>query len=1242
MRTATLISIVVLLCLSATAFATGNFRPAQPTVAVLAESATGVTITIDFPDPTLSSLDRGEAGEALSVEIPGGMPDYEQPGLAISAFTRLIAVPAGCQAVVRIRSNREVPYDATPFVPRDRMQRMLRSVSEAPLVEVGEAGWMRATRVAQVVIHPARYELLTHRVLVTQHLQVDFDFIPDQRDNVPPPDPDRYRSLAFDEFIRGLLLNPSNLPDIQPGGTMVTRGTYLILTDSTLANVTGSFADWKRAKGFNVVVWPIYRPGISAEEIRDSIQSAYDHWARPPEYVLILGDINAPGMQFPAFRIANPGAPNEVDVTDLPYSLLQGADYFPDLFIGRISSDSPNSTIALNAMGRSVKHEQNIANFPVANFHRATLYGGNYGEGNLPVYSPVETVEWLAERLRERGWNGVETFYYRRAGDDVSSSPIVESINRGVNIVAYRGWGDARGSHFPQFYLEDLDRLNNGPLLPVWTSFVCNSGAFGNEGRVLCFGEAVISRGSRANPAGGVVFLGPSDLHTNTRYNNPMLGGFYTGLLYEELRTMGQLTLRAKMELWKSHPAFRGTGEANFVEFYFSVYNILGDPEVSVYLDPPTILRVQHPAQMAIGETDLRMTVTTTAGAPVRGALIHMTKGQETDVSILTDARGVAYAPVNLLTADSLQVTVIAHQAAPYRTKIPVVRADRLIGYESVALNSQDGPNRLLTGIPISMTVSLKNFGSQTVNRVSARLSSPMEGVEIIQASSNFGNIAVGQTAVARTAFSVRLAPNIPSGAQVPFELVILDGDGASWRALFRQPAVNGAVMLGEVTIEGGVVNPGETKGLTIVLSNTGTYGLVGVKARLNSNDGAVTISDNQAVFGDIQPSGSADCSGDPFRISVVAGAAIGRQIAMRMEVLDSDSRTLKWLFFNLTVGQPGKMDPVGPDGYGYYAYDNTDAQYGSHPAYQWLELDPAHGGQGGAQRKLNDDQSYNLNLPFDFKFYGETYRQITICSNGWLSFEETDVQDFNNWPLPSPLGPHALICPFWDDLVGPMNGETRDSLNLFTRYDQAEGRFIVEWSRAIARSGNDIENTETFEVILYNPSVRRTPTGDGEILLQYNQAVLVDRGRELNYASIGIEDWMHTRGLQLTYAAMDAPSCDSITGGRAILITTTPPDDINSVRPGDVVPSVFALAEPYPNPFNSMTRIEFSLSGSGQIELGLYDLSGRMVRALAVGEYRAGRHEIMFGAEDLASGVYMLKLKQGGDSALRKVALIR
>jgi hypothetical protein len=69
-------------------------------------------------------------------------------------------------------------------------------------------------------------------------------------------------------------------------------------------------------------------------------------------------------------------------------------------------------------------------------------------------------------------------------------------------------------------------------------------------------------------------------------------------------------------------------------------------------------------------------------------------------------------------------------------------------------------------------------------------------------------------------------------------------------------------------------------------------------------------------------------------------------------------------------------------------------------------------------------------------------------------------------------------------------------------------------------------------------------------------------------------------------------------------------------------------LMSNYPNPFNPSTKISYTLSTSGQVTLKIFDVLGREVATL-VNEVRSeGKHEAVFNASALASGVYFCRIE--------------
>lgn len=91
-----------------------------------------------------------------------------------------------------------------------------------------------------------------------------------------------------------------------------------------------------------------------------------------------------------------------------------------------------------------------------------------------------------------------------------------------------------------------------------------------------------------------------------------------------------------------------------------------------------------------------------------------------------------------------------------------------------------------------------------------------------------------------------------------------------------------------------------------------------------------------------------------------------------------------------------------------------------------------------------------------------------------------------------------------------------------------------------------------------------------------------------------------------------------------------------------DALPDEFALHQNYPNPFNPATVIRYQLPVSSDVQLEVFDLSGRRVATLVNGSVRAGSHEVSFDASDLSSGIYIYRLKAGNQEFTRKLTLIK
>jgi hypothetical protein len=74
-------------------------------------------------------------------------------------------------------------------------------------------------------------------------------------------------------------------------------------------------------------------------------------------------------------------------------------------------------------------------------------------------------------------------------------------------------------------------------------------------------------------------------------------------------------------------------------------------------------------------------------------------------------------------------------------------------------------------------------------------------------------------------------------------------------------------------------------------------------------------------------------------------------------------------------------------------------------------------------------------------------------------------------------------------------------------------------------------------------------------------------------------------------------------------------------------IPTSYALAQNFPNPFNPSTRIRYALPAESNVTITIYNVIGEKVKELSQGVQPGGNYELNFNASGLSSGVYFYTL---------------
>jgi hypothetical protein len=94
-------------------------------------------------------------------------------------------------------------------------------------------------------------------------------------------------------------------------------------------------------------------------------------------------------------------------------------------------------------------------------------------------------------------------------------------------------------------------------------------------------------------------------------------------------------------------------------------------------------------------------------------------------------------------------------------------------------------------------------------------------------------------------------------------------------------------------------------------------------------------------------------------------------------------------------------------------------------------------------------------------------------------------------------------------------------------------------------------------------------------------------------------------------------------------------------------LPSVFALRQNVPNPFNPVTVIEYQLPQAGHVRLDVYNVAGKLVTTLVDEAQQPGRKAVTWNGTDangrkVASGVYLYRIEAGTDVAKKMMVLLK
>jgi hypothetical protein len=1079
---------------------------------VLPQTSHGLTVTATRSDASGATLvvrsngqtEMGEADRPFSSGVLWALPGGTGEVQITVGTAQWRAVNAG-----------EVPDSIATQVLSD----------PKPLVRASAVMTMRGMNFTSLAINALQPSDDGQSLRVCEQCDFDVRYVGNGR-----PLETRKLSRSFYDLARGVA---ANLDEVVPEPEAKPEAYLIITPPAYVGAALSSFVNWKRARGHTVRVATTDQTGTTNQQIKSYIQNAYNTLEEPPVFVMLIGDVDGTS---PLASWLVPGFYHPWNVSDHPYTLLDGTDWLPDVFIGRLSVDSGQEFQTV--INKCVSYESQPYQPQGAWRSRLLITGVRSSPSFYPTYnSSWPTLQWIGRQFLEHGYTELDSV----PAPPGNASQISSAINAGVSFVAYRGFGAPDAWDFPYYAVSNVTALTNGQMLPVVTSIVCGGGAF-DSSVDPCLGEAFLRAGTPTNPRGAIGFIGPSELDTKTRWNNTNVAGIYEGIIFENVQTLGAAMLRGKLELMREFPNNVDNQNADpnrSVSFYFYCYNLLGDPGLTFFVGPARNLTATLPDTLPAGTPTLSFQAAED-GEPLAGAWATVKTVDSVFSRAVSDSAGNVILTLPQTTSGDVQVTLTKPRYEPHLYTLNISPRASSVASRALLLvdNGTHGSTGNGDGIPdagerLAFAVVLHNYGTVSFSAGTLSFVSQSTAVSVVDNSVPIPALAPG--AESDTLFlTADVAVSCGDGQTGRLTWSINPGN-FTWDTPLDIHAPHMSVTTVRTDGVDGNPAPNSTARVALGLTNLGRSTLPASTVVLRSRDPRLTVTDSSVSYSMILPGQTVLPVGQGFQVHT--GAFYPGDWA-QTDVIASGGGISSPVSFALPIGNLQGSDPSHPDGYGYRAFQSSDTGYAEAPAYAWMEIDPSRGGPGTVLNIPDggggQDTTVRIALPFDFSFYGVSYDHLSVCSNGFVSFGLTSASFFRNYSLPAIASPDNMVCVFWDDLAMIGSG------HVCTYNDVEGGRFVIEWSHVT----NEFDNTEeTFQLMLYDTSCWRTRTGDGDLLMQYQNFNNADSWD--NYSTIGIQDKGQGYALQLTYANQWSPGMSLIRSQHAILVTTGRPQGV-------------------------------------------------------------------------------------------------
>ena len=560
----------------------------QPQVEILSTSNEFVDLIVNFPADPIFENPEGAVFDEDIYHHPSepGVPD-------LPVLRKKIELPFGSDFTIEILESKSytgtLGVDGLPvFIPErapenpkcdpetedcgdteENTQFNNEGLFPVSPVQLINTFIVRGHQVAQIEFWPVTVDQTNQTVQIFQAITIrvyfretDLRVINDSSSASTSP--------TFTNLLSEEIINFEDSSQIETTRELDTEPMLIIAPDAFISSLS-PLVSLKESQGHPVSLVGLSTTGSSPEAIKAYIQNAYDNWISPPTYVLLVGDVNNGANSLPAFT-----GQSSLTVTDLYYGTVDGSDWIPDVFVGRLPA---RNTTQLNTMINNLV-DYNALTGGEGWIKKAALLASD--DANYWDIAEETQNYVINNHTKPAGYTGTFPTSPIDGGDKLYAHTysagninVINAINNRRSLIAYSGHGSRVSWGGPSFNQSNIRAITSTGTYSIVNSFACITGDF-NE--TESFGETWLLQPDK----GAVAFIGSSASTfwgPDDALERAMMDSLFSGTAYANI--LGSFRFSGLMEIEATRP---GTGTAQS-RYYWESYNLLGDPSLAVLID---------------------------------------------------------------------------------------------------------------------------------------------------------------------------------------------------------------------------------------------------------------------------------------------------------------------------------------------------------------------------------------------------------------------------------------------------------------------------------------------------------------------------------------------------------------------------------------------------------------------------------------------------------------------------------